>query len=375
MQGIAAFPGSEQPRLVEVSEPSPPSPGQVLCRTLELGICGTDREILDSKKPHAPPGEPFLVLGHECLARVERLGAMSQGIDVPLSARLNGEAIPLVEGDLVVPVVRRAKPGFERRVDMLAVGEFTERGIFDEHGFSIPYWLDEPRYLFRVPPDLATSAVLTEPLAVAAKGINEASVLQTARLGERVWLEHPPKVLVTGMGPIAFAALLMSRARGWQTAMLGRDDPSSPRVQVLREWGGEYLRQGAVNLDLEDPERDGFDLILECTGSEEVILSAGPILRSCGVMVWLGSRRDPKEQPQNFGRFVRDGLIRNNLFLGCVNAAPRDFAEALARLAEWNVSCPELVARVITARVSLDEGLAHLAERPKHSIKTVVTYS
>jgi threonine dehydrogenase-like Zn-dependent dehydrogenase len=342
---------------------------------LELGICGTDREILDSKRPHAPPGAEFLVLGHECLARVEQIGPMEGDAGVPLSERLRGGTTPLVEGDLVVPVVRRALPGYDRRVDMLAVGQFTERGIFDEHGFSIPYWLDEPRYLFRVPAELAAVAVLTEPLAVAAKGINEALILQQARMERNIWSDHPPRVLVTGMGPIAFAALQMSRARGWPTWMYGRDADDSPRVQVLRAWNGEYVRQAETALRCDSIEEEGFDLILECTGSDEVILEAAQALRSCGVMVWLGSQRDPRDKTQNLGRLVRDGLIRNNVFLGCVNAAPRDFAEALARLAQWNRECPQLLARIVTARVTQAEALAHLASRPPNSIKTVVVYS
>lgn len=375
MQGIAAFPKSDRPRLVELPEPGPPSAGRVLCRTLQLGICGTDREILDSQRPHTPPGEDFLVLGHECLARVEAVGGMTDEQAIPLSARLRGEQGTLAEGDLVVPVVRRALPGFMRRVDLLAVGQFTERGIFDEHGFSLPRWHDEPRYLFRVPAELEPVAVLTEPLAVAAKGINEALALQQARLGSDAWQVEPPRVLVTGMGPIAFAALQMSRARDWPTWMYGRDKPDSPRVGVLRAWSGEYLEQSQANFHYEDVERDGFDLILECTGSDEVILSTAAGLRSCGVMVWLGSQREPREKQLNMGRLVRDGLIRNNLFIGCVNAAPRDFAEALARLATWNDRCSALLARIITDRVTPVEALDHLEQRQPNSIKTVITYT
>src|SRR5437763_734679 len=110
---IAAFPGSVKPAFVPAPEPASPGPGEVLCRTLELGVCGTDREILLSTEPAVPVGEPHLVLGHECLARVELVGADVNGYQ---------------PGDLVVPVVRRAHPGARHRADMLAFGEFTERG-------------------------------------------------------------------------------------------------------------------------------------------------------------------------------------------------------------------------------------------------------
>jgi threonine dehydrogenase-like Zn-dependent dehydrogenase len=377
MRGIAAFGKTDKPGLVEVAEPRAPGSGEVLCQTLELGICGTDREILDSQRPHVPPGEEFLILGHECLARVVAVGAMSADEGMPLSDRLAEDsraAAPIREGDLVVPVVRRALPGRERRVDLLAWGEFTERGIFREHGFSTPLWLDQPRYLFRVPSELESVAVLTEPLAVAAKGINEALVLQQARLGASAWRDVPPRVLVTGLGPIAFAALLMTRIREWPTWMYGRDDPADRRPSVARTLGGEYLPQASFMPDAATIEEDGFDLILECTGSDDVALETAAALRSCGIMVWLGSQRAPKEKPRNFGRLVRDGLVRNNIFLGCVNAAPRDFAESLMRLTQWRIRNPRGLESVITDRVSQREALVHLASRPAGSIKTVVDY-
>ena len=159
MLGIGAFPGSSEPQLVD--HPSPPAPGdgQVLCQTIELGVCGTDRDILESTLPLIPSGESHLVLGHECLGRIVEVG------------RNVSEFSP---GDLVVPVVRRAFDQSHLRPDMLPFGVFTERGIVREHGFSFPFWLDQPRYLFRVSEEIADVAVLTEPLSVAEKGINEA---------------------------------------------------------------------------------------------------------------------------------------------------------------------------------------------------------
>src|ERR687897_375110 len=110
MLAIAAQPGSTRPVMIDVAEPRGPAAGQVLCRTLELGVCGTDREILKSAKPWTPEGEEWLILGHECLARIEAVGA--------------GVA-DYRQGDLVIPVVRRALPGSSRRADLLPFGSFT----------------------------------------------------------------------------------------------------------------------------------------------------------------------------------------------------------------------------------------------------------
>src|SRR6266446_426463 len=42
----------------------------VLVKTLAIGICGTDRELIDGQYGEAPAGETRLVLGHESLGRV-----------------------------------------------------------------------------------------------------------------------------------------------------------------------------------------------------------------------------------------------------------------------------------------------------------------
>src|SRR5262245_49436390 len=226
MFAIAAQTDSTTPVIVDVASPSEPALGEVLCRTLELGVCVTDREILHSARPWTPLGEDRLVLGHECLARIESVGS---GVT------------EFHAGDLVVPVVRRALPGQTRRADLLPFGAFVERGIVREHGFSQPLWIDRPEHLFRVPADIVDLAVLTEPLTCAEKGCNEAAVLTQARLGVSAWnATAPPRVLVTGMGPIGFAAVLAAVARGWPVTMLGRDEPGSFRASLVERLGGNY---------------------------------------------------------------------------------------------------------------------------------------
>src|SRR5688572_12523572 len=198
MLAISAQRGSTEPQVIDVPPLRQPGAGEVLCRTLELGVCGTDRDILHSAAPWTPAGEDRLILGHECLARIETIGTGVANYR---------------PGELVVPVVRRADPGQTRRVDLLPFGPFTERGIYREHGFSQPLWLDRPEYLFRVPDEIADLAVLTEPLAVSEKGVNEALLLTRARLGEDAWTRaEPARVLVTGMGPIGFTAVLAAVA-------------------------------------------------------------------------------------------------------------------------------------------------------------------
>ena len=69
MRAITVSPGVvDSARLDEIPDP-PPSDGSVVVRSLALGVCGTDREILSGVYGFAPPGQQRLVLGHESLGR------------------------------------------------------------------------------------------------------------------------------------------------------------------------------------------------------------------------------------------------------------------------------------------------------------------
>jgi glucose 1-dehydrogenase len=374
MLAIVAKRGQVRPRLIDVPMAASSVAGEVLCRTLELGVCGTDREILHSENPLAPAGDDYLILGHECLGRIEKVGQGVQGF---------------AAGDLVVPVVRRAMPGQARRSDLLPFGTFIERGIVREHGFSQPLWIDRPEYLFSVPMEIADLAVLAEPLSIAEKGINEATLLTHARLcqGPRMAREGHisrsemptvetwmPRVLVTGMGPIGFTAVLAAIARGWQVTMLGRDEPTTFRSRLVERLGGNYQQIDSAVFDPTDIEREGYDLLLECTGNEGIMVQAAGLVRSCGVVVWLGSSRRPQPTTINLQRLMREGLLRNHIHLGCVNAAPRDFADALEHLSALAASRRGELAALITARVRPEESLWHYEHRQPQGIKTVLMY-
>lgn len=365
MLAIAATPASSTPLLMEHPQPAAPGNGEVLCRTLELGVCGTDREILASLEPAVPKNSPYLILGHECLARVEEVG---EGVDT------------FRPGDLVVPLVRRPLRESAIRTDMLALGDFTERGIFDQHGFARPFWLDQPRYLVPVPPSLAPYAVLAEPLSIVEKGINESLLIQRARLGEQVWSDPPPRVLVTGMGPIGFSGLLACACRNWPVTLYGRDAEESSRVSLARELGSTYTTTLAP--DTTQPAEashpnDGpgkFDLILECTGNEEVMLKAADSLAPRGIMVWLGSSRRPQPSEYNVGALLRDSLLANHVFIGSVNSAPRDFHDALKDLAQLAAKNRLALDQLFTDRVSPGDALWHYQNRRSQGIKTIVQY-
>src|SRR5690242_488982 len=94
MRALTVQPGLLHSIALEDLPPPPAKDGSVLVRALALGICGTDREIVDGHYGWAPPGHDRLILGHESLGRVEAAP----------------DNCGLVPGDLVVGIVRRPDP-------------------------------------------------------------------------------------------------------------------------------------------------------------------------------------------------------------------------------------------------------------------------
>ena len=56
MKAVGVFPGSRQVKIIEQDEPRLFEPDHILLRMLDIGICGTDKEIC-SFEYGTPPGE------------------------------------------------------------------------------------------------------------------------------------------------------------------------------------------------------------------------------------------------------------------------------------------------------------------------------
>ena len=70
MQALTITPGQANTASVQdVSEPDPHE-GRLLVKALELGLCGTDFELISAEYGWAPPGKAQLIIGHESLGTV-----------------------------------------------------------------------------------------------------------------------------------------------------------------------------------------------------------------------------------------------------------------------------------------------------------------
>src|SRR5438094_9108103 len=170
----------------------------VKVKVLRVGIDGTDKEINAAEYGAAPPGDDYLVTGHESLGRVVEVGP-----DVPTTIR---------PGTYVVASVRRPGTSIYGKIglqDFTTDDVYYERGINLLHGYLTEYYVEDAQYVFPLPDNLAEVGVLLEPTTVAEKGINHAYEIQR-RL--RVW--EPRRALILGSGTVGLLTALVARLRG-----------------------------------------------------------------------------------------------------------------------------------------------------------------
>jgi threonine dehydrogenase-like Zn-dependent dehydrogenase len=232
MRAVAVFPSSKEVRVVEHPEPRVERSTDVLARVLEVGICGTDREIARFEYGTPPPGRDHLVIGHESLVEVVAVGDRVEG---------------LAPGDLAVPMVRRpcANPACvacrSGRADFCVTGEYEERGIVRRDGYMTERIVDDARWFVRVPVELREVGVLVEPLTVAAKGMIEAwtMIQRLPWTREASREEHGAKAVVLGAGAVGLLGAMALRSKGFDVWVWSREPEGSAQARLVEAFGGQ----------------------------------------------------------------------------------------------------------------------------------------
>lgn len=343
MRALTVRPGAPgSATLAELPEPDP-SPGELLVEPLLVGVCGTDREIVDGSYGTPPAGRDRLTLGHEVVARVR---------EAPRSADADA-------GDLIVPIVRRPDPVpcdacAAGEWDMCENGLYTEHGIRGADGYLTERAVLDPAFAVPVPGELGDRAVLVEPASVVAKAWE-----QVERIARRTtW--SPRTVLVTGAGPIGLLAALMARQRSYHTHVLDRVT-DGPKPQLVSELGAEY-HTGAVH-DLPRP-----DIVIECTGVGALVLDAIEHSARNGIVCLTGISTGARTVDLDAAALNRRLVLENDLVFGTVNANRRHYLAAVDAL----VAAPaRWLDQLINRRVPLDRW--HDAFEPRaDDVKVVV---
>jgi threonine dehydrogenase-like Zn-dependent dehydrogenase len=351
MQAVGVIPGRRAVELLQHAAPVVTSPTQVKFRTLEVGVCGTDKEICTFVYGSPPAGFEYLVLGHEALGVVEEVGAGVSRFKV---------------GDLVVPTVRRpcphdhCQPCRADLQDFCATGDFTERGIKMVHGYMTEYVVEDEKHLVFVPPELREVAVLVEPLTVAEKAL--AQVWQIQR---RLPWECPPKngqarahchrAVVLGAGPVGILGAMALVAQGFQTFVYSRSKAPNPKSELVESFGAKY-----ISSEVEKPEAlaervGNIDLVYEAVGTADIAFKVLKVLGTNGIYVFTGIPAPRPHINVEADIIMRNLVLKNQVVVGTVNADRAAFTSAIRDLGVFRQRWPDALRALITGRFKIDD--------------------
>src|SRR5919205_651144 len=236
MKAIAVTPGKPNSiHLEDIPRPSVadvPGGKGVLVQVLRVGVDGTDKEINDAEYGAAPPGDDFLVIGHENFGRVVDVGP-----DVPDTIR---------PGTYVVASVLRPGSSIYGKIglqDFTTDDVYYERGINLLHGYLTEYYVEDHQYVFPLPASLREVGVLLEPTTVAEKGINHAFEIQR-RL--KVW--QPTRACILGSGTIGLLMALVARLRGLELTVYSLPQRPYRNADLVEQLGGRYVSSADASL-------------------------------------------------------------------------------------------------------------------------------
>lgn len=364
MRAVAVFPSERQVRIIEHQEPKIVSRSEAKIRMLEVGVCGTDKEIVAFQYGTPPEGFDYLVIGHESLGEVVETGP---------------DVSKVRKGDLVVTTVRRPCPHPEciacraGRQDFCYTGDFTERGIKQQHGYMTEYVVEDEKYLNVVPRELREVGVLVEPLTIAEKAIVQLNDIQK-RLP---WAceeggEQCHNAVVLGAGPVGLLGAMALQVAGFDVTVYSRTQSHGDKDDIVDAIGARFIAAESHTVEQMAKAVGRIDVVYEAVGASslafEVIKELGP--NAVFIFTGVPGRKGPI--PVDTDLIMRDMVLNNQVIFGTVNAPPESFAAAIRDLGTFTQRWPEAVKGIITGRFSLDDALKPLTGNTG-GIKNVIT--
>src|SRR6266498_4090109 len=339
MKAIAVRPGKPNSiHLREIPEPKVtdvPDGRGVLVKVIRVGVDGTDKEINAAEYGAAPPGDDYLVTGHESFGQVVEVGP-----NVPTTIR---------PGTYVVASVRRPGSSIYGKIglqDFTTDDVYYERGINLLHGYLTEYYVEDHQYVFPLPANLRDVGVLLEPTTVAEKGVNHAFEIQR-RL--KVW--QPARACVLGSGTVGLLTALVARLRGLELTVYSLPKRPNRNADLIEQLGGSYISSQEQTLAQASEERGPFDLIFDATGFSPIVWEAAEVLGKNGVLVLASITGGERKAEINSDRINQSFVLGNKVMVGTVNAAPADFRSGADDLIKAEALFPGWLKKLLTTPI------------------------
>lgn len=254
----------DKPRSFAVTDVPEPhaSAGQVRLRMLLTGVCGTDAHLHEGEFDPVYP----LIPGHEIVGEIDEIG---EGVtELVVGGRV---VLDNMHSCGVCPSCRRARPAFCRSL--------VAQGVNAPGGFA--EYLVAPAGKCHPVDDLAPEvAVLAEPTACVVHGLD--------------MLAPPPgsDVLVFGAGPTGMVLAQLLRHTGAGRVSVAA--PTQAKLELAAAHGADHTVQvdradpSAASARLRELAPDGFDIVVDATGSTDVLAQCVPLTRDGGTVLVYG---------------------------------------------------------------------------------------
>ena len=348
-------------------DPTCNSENDVKLRTIEVGICHTDHDLLQGLYGRIPEGLNDLVIGHEMIGQIIEAGSGTLQLGI---------------GDYAVCTVRRGcghcKPCQLNRADMCLTGLYKSRGITGLDGFNSEFIVEDAKYVVKVPKTIAHLGVLIEPCSVAEKAISDAHAVAIARIPgsspNHDWFSGR-RCLVAGLGTVGLLIAMLLLVHGATVYGLDLEDELARRPHWFTTIGGKYLRGDIVSIQQVLKDIGPMDLVFEATGVAFLSFELTEMLARDGIYVLAGLADATDQLNICAGQLLRRLVLNNQTLIGSVNASRCHFQQAVVDLLTAYTRWNKHVELLITKRYLITEISEAFGWSSKDQIKTVVKWS
>ena len=236
-------------------------PGQVKILVKAAGICGTDLHIYNDEYPSIPP----VVLGHEIAGEIVECGEGIRACEI--GRRVTTRTFMVTCGRC-----RYCNTGKDNLCpERLSIGSGVNGGF-------TKYLIVPEKNIFYLPQNVSYNAgALTEPLACCVHAVLEVTHIYA---GE--------KVLIIGPGTMGILSSQIVKASGGYVVIIGTDSDKE-RLRLAKDLGAdEVIIYSQINSLIEEKISDTFDVVFECSGTEEGLNMGLKLLRKGGRYTQIG---------------------------------------------------------------------------------------
>lgn len=250
----------DEPYCASVREIDIPVPEdeEVLIKVMAVGVCGTDAHLYMGDYENPYPTIP----GHEFSGVVEAVGKKVKNFTV-------GQRVA-ADPNIYCEACDNCKQNRQNYcLDYKGLGNQVP-GAFQQ------YMTIHQRCVYDIGNLDFTTASFIEPLACVIHGHDKAR----PDLGD--------KILILGAGPIGLMHLQLCKKDGAELVAVA--DIKQEQLKLAKELGADYViyNDAAAGKEFQKISKDGFNLIIDCTGVPKVIENIIPYLADEGRLLFFG---------------------------------------------------------------------------------------